>query len=135
MFLQVEGETSDDARLLELDESQKSEHTVFVMPPEPLADAGPDPAPKYTSVFKLFSVSGGSEAVWNLASARVFSSRYKSFPRLRAELFDRPRELRPALSSRAAGASLSSSPALLAKRTKQVRTRPHEAPDPPPAAH
>lgn len=36
------------------------------------------------------------------------------------ELFDRPRELRPAISSRAAGASLSSSPALLAKRTKQV---------------
>lgn len=36
------------------------------------------------------------------------------------DLFDRPRVLRPALSSRAAGASLSSSPALLAKRTKQV---------------
>ncbi|XP_041820417.1 DENN domain-containing protein 4C isoform X1 [Chelmon rostratus] len=88
----VEGESSEDTRLLELDESQKSEHTVFVMPPEPPADDGPEPAPKYT---------------------------YKSFPRLHMELFDRPRELRPALSSRAAGASLSSSPALLAKRTKQ----------------
>ncbi|XP_044039653.1 DENN domain-containing protein 4C isoform X1 [Siniperca chuatsi] len=88
----VEGESSEDARLLELDESQKSEHTVFVMPPEPSADDGTEPAPKYT---------------------------YKSFPWLQMELFDRPRELRPALSSRAAGASLSSSPALLAKRTKQ----------------
>ncbi|KAM3590643.1 uncharacterized protein V6R79_013643 [Siganus canaliculatus] len=88
----VEGESSEDTRLLELDESQKSEHTVFVMPPEPPLDDGTKPAPKYT---------------------------YKSFPNLHLELFDRPRVLRPALSSRAAGASLSSSPALLAKRTKQ----------------
>uniref|UniRef100_A0A3B4WVT5 DENN domain containing 4C n=1 Tax=Seriola lalandi dorsalis TaxID=1841481 RepID=A0A3B4WVT5_SERLL len=88
----VEGESSEDTRLLELDESQKSEHTVFVMPPEPPADGGPDPAARYT---------------------------YKGFPRLQMDLFDRPRVLRPALSSRAAGASLSSSPALLAKRTKQ----------------
>uniref|UniRef100_A0A8C4I0J6 DENN domain-containing protein 4C n=1 Tax=Dicentrarchus labrax TaxID=13489 RepID=A0A8C4I0J6_DICLA len=85
-------ESSEDTRLLELDESQKSEHTVFVMPPEPPVDDGPEPAPRYT---------------------------YKSFPWLHMELFDRPRELRPAISSRAAGASLSSSPALLAKRTKQ----------------
>lgn len=49
--------------------------------------------------------------------------RYKGFPRLQLNLFDRPRELRPAISSRAAGASLSSSPALLAKRTKQVHTQ------------
>ncbi|XP_060887886.1 DENN domain-containing protein 4C isoform X4 [Labrus mixtus] len=88
----VEGESSEDTRLLELDESQKSEHTVFVMPPEPTADDGPEPAPRYT---------------------------YKSFPRLHMGLFDRPKELRPAISSRTAGASLSSSPALLAKRTKQ----------------
>ncbi|XP_077400017.1 DENN domain-containing protein 4C isoform X3 [Vanacampus margaritifer] len=88
----VEGELSEDARLLELDESQKSEHTVFVMPPEPPAKDGDEPHPKYT---------------------------YKGFPWLKMELFDRPRELRPAISSRAAGASLSSSPALLAKRTKQ----------------
>ncbi|XP_029931709.1 DENN domain-containing protein 4C isoform X2 [Myripristis murdjan] len=88
----VEEQSSEDTRLLELDESQKSEHTVFVMPPEPPAEDGSDPAPQYS---------------------------YKSFPPLRMELFDRPRELRPALSSRAAGASLSSSPALLAKRTKQ----------------
>ncbi|KAM3857669.1 DENN domain-containing protein 4C [Diretmus argenteus] len=88
----VESESSEDMRLMELDESQKSEHTVFVMPPEPPAEDGPEPPPRYS---------------------------YKSFPRLRMELFDRPREMRPALSSRAAGASLSSSPALLAKRTKQ----------------
>ncbi|KAM4611923.1 DENN domain-containing protein 4C isoform 1-T2 [Polymixia lowei] len=88
----VEGESSEDTRLMELDESQKSEHTVFVMPPEPPTEDGPEPPTRYS---------------------------YKSFPRLRMELFDRPRQLRPALSSRAAGASLSSSPALLAKRTKQ----------------
>ncbi|XP_012720385.2 LOW QUALITY PROTEIN: DENN domain-containing protein 4C [Fundulus heteroclitus] len=88
----VEGDSSEDAKLLELDESQKSEHTVFVMPPEPPADGGAEPAPRYT---------------------------YKGFPRLQLNLFDRPRELRPALSTRAAGSGLSSSPALLAKRTKQ----------------
>ncbi|XP_061619894.1 DENN domain-containing protein 4C isoform X3 [Phyllopteryx taeniolatus] len=88
----VEGESSEDTRLLELDESQKSEHTVFVMPPEPPAEDGHEPHPRYT---------------------------YKGFPRLKMELFDRPKELRPAISSRAAGASLASSPALLAKRTKQ----------------
>lgn len=88
----VEGESSEDTKLLELDESQKSEHTVFVMPPEPPPGDGPEPPARYM---------------------------YKGFPRLKMELFDRPRVLRPALSSRAAGASLSSSPALLAKRTKQ----------------
>ncbi|KAM9836509.1 DENN domain-containing protein 4C isoform 2-T2 [Aulostomus maculatus] len=88
----VEGESSEDTRLLELDESQKSEHTVFVMPPEPPVEDGREPPTRYT---------------------------YKGFPRLKIELFDRPRELRPAISSRTAGASLSSSPALLAKRTKQ----------------
>uniref|UniRef100_A0AAQ4PMV7 DENN/MADD domain containing 4C n=1 Tax=Gasterosteus aculeatus aculeatus TaxID=481459 RepID=A0AAQ4PMV7_GASAC len=85
----VEGESFEDTRLLELDESQKSEHTVFVMPPEPPVGDGTEHSPRYT------------------------------FPRLHMELFDRPREFRPALSSRAAGASLCSSPALLAKRTKQ----------------
>lgn len=51
--LQVEGELSEDTRLLELDESQKSEHTVFVMPPEAPVHDGPDPLPKYTSVSEL----------------------------------------------------------------------------------
>ncbi|MEQ2276075.1 DENN domain-containing protein 4C [Xenotaenia resolanae] len=44
----VEGDSSEDTKLLELDESQKSEHTVFVMPPEPPADNGSEPAPRYT---------------------------------------------------------------------------------------
>uniref|UniRef100_A0A3P8U2T2 DENN domain containing 4C n=1 Tax=Amphiprion percula TaxID=161767 RepID=A0A3P8U2T2_AMPPE len=92
MTAAVEGESSEDTRLLELDESQKSEHTVFVMPPEPPPDVGPEPAPRYT---------------------------YKGFPRLQMNLFDRPRVILAALSSTAPGASLSSSPALLAKRTKQ----------------
>lgn len=48
--LQVEGESSEDTRLLELDESQKSEHTVFVMPPEPPAEDGHEPFARYTSV-------------------------------------------------------------------------------------
>ncbi|XP_020359877.1 DENN domain-containing protein 4C isoform X2 [Oncorhynchus kisutch] len=89
----VEGEASEDTKLMELDESQKSEHTVFVMPPEPPAtEEGSDPPAHYS---------------------------YKSFPRLCMDLFDRPREVIPALRSSTPGASLSSSPALLAKRTKQ----------------
>uniref|UniRef100_A0A8D0AGF4 DENN domain containing 4C n=1 Tax=Sander lucioperca TaxID=283035 RepID=A0A8D0AGF4_SANLU len=92
LLFYVEGESSEDTRLLELDESQKSEHTVFVMPAEPPVGDGTETAPRYI---------------------------YKGFPRLQMELFDRPRELLPALSSRTAGASVSSSPALLAKRTKQ----------------
>ncbi|KAJ8385254.1 hypothetical protein AAFF_G00191310 [Aldrovandia affinis] len=88
----VESESTEDTRLMELDESQKSDLTVFVMPPEPPLEDGDNPPARYS---------------------------YKSFPRLHPELFDRPQELRPALSSRAAGASLSSSPAVLAKRTKQ----------------
>uniref|UniRef100_A0A8C7NLE6 UDENN domain-containing protein n=1 Tax=Oncorhynchus mykiss TaxID=8022 RepID=A0A8C7NLE6_ONCMY len=84
---------STDTKLMELDESQKSEHTVFVMPPEPPAtEEGSDPLAHYS---------------------------YKSFPRLCMDLFDRPREVIPALRSSTPGASLSSSPALLAKRTKQ----------------
>uniref|UniRef100_A0AAZ3SNB0 DENN/MADD domain containing 4C n=1 Tax=Oncorhynchus tshawytscha TaxID=74940 RepID=A0AAZ3SNB0_ONCTS len=79
--------------LMELDESQRSEHTVFVMPPEPpTTEDESDPPTRYS---------------------------YKSFPRLRMDLFDRPKEVIPALRSSTPGASLSSSPALLAKRTKQ----------------
>ncbi|XP_015200415.2 DENN domain-containing protein 4C [Lepisosteus oculatus] len=88
----VEVESSEDTRLIELDESQKSEHTVFVMPPEPAAEDGPDPPAKYS---------------------------YKNFPRLKLELFDQPQELKPSLNRRAASGSVSNSPALLARRTKQ----------------
>uniref|UniRef100_A0A4W3IL36 DENN domain containing 4C n=1 Tax=Callorhinchus milii TaxID=7868 RepID=A0A4W3IL36_CALMI len=80
-----------DSKLIELDESQKSEHTVFVMPLEPPASDGLETARKYG---------------------------YKSFPVLKKELFERPQELR--LPTRlAAGTSIPSSPALMAKRTKQ----------------
>lgn len=56
-FLQVEGELSEDTRLVELDESQKSEHTVFILPPEPPANDGPDPPPKYMCVSNTLSLT------------------------------------------------------------------------------
>ncbi|RMC19283.1 hypothetical protein DUI87_03890 [Hirundo rustica rustica] len=89
----VDVDSVEDARLIELDESQKSEHTVFIMPPEPPADDGQDQVPKYS---------------------------YKNFPRLDFKLFDRPQELKLSFSRHPAGSSISNSPALMAKRTKQV---------------
>ncbi|KAJ7423688.1 DENN domain-containing protein 4C [Pitangus sulphuratus] len=89
----VDVDSVEDARLIELDESLKSEHTVFIMPPEPPADDGQDRVPKYS---------------------------YKNFPRLDFKLFDRPQELKLSFSRHAAGSSISNSPALMAKRTKQV---------------
>uniref|UniRef100_A0A4W3INZ3 DENN domain containing 4C n=1 Tax=Callorhinchus milii TaxID=7868 RepID=A0A4W3INZ3_CALMI len=87
----VDADYAEDSKLIELDESQKSEHTVFVMPLEPPASDGLETARKYG---------------------------YKSFPVLKKELFERPQELR--LPTRlAAGTSIPSSPALMAKRTKQ----------------
>ncbi|XP_075583271.1 DENN domain-containing protein 4C isoform X9 [Pelecanus crispus] len=88
----VDVDSIEDARLIELDESQKSEHTVFIMPPEPPADDGQDRVPKYS---------------------------YKNFPRLDFKLFDRPQELKLSFSRHPAGNSISNSPALMAKRTKQ----------------
>uniref|UniRef100_A0A8C8BHW6 DENN domain containing 4C n=1 Tax=Otus sunia TaxID=257818 RepID=A0A8C8BHW6_9STRI len=88
----VDVDSVEDTRLIELDESQKSEHTVFIMPPEPPADDGQDRVPKYS---------------------------YKNFPRLDLKLFDRPQELKLSFSRHPAGSSISSSPALMAKRTKQ----------------
>ncbi|XP_047929471.1 DENN domain-containing protein 4C isoform X2 [Anser cygnoides] len=88
----VDIDSVEDARLIELDESQKSEHTVFIMPPEPPPDDGQDRAPKYS---------------------------YKNFPRLDFKLFDRPQELTLSFSRHPAGSSISNSPALMAKRTKQ----------------
>ncbi|NXD14418.1 DEN4C protein, partial [Nothocercus nigrocapillus] len=82
----------EDARLIELDESQKSEHTVFIMPPEPPPDDGQDRAPKYS---------------------------YTNFPRLDFQLFDRPQELKLSFSRHPIGGCISNSPALMAKRTKQ----------------
>lgn len=41
LCFQVDVDSVEDTRLIELDESQKSEHTVFIMPPEPPADDMP----------------------------------------------------------------------------------------------
>lgn len=47
LYFQVDVDSVEDTRLIELDESQKSEHTVFIMPPEPPADDGQGRVPKY----------------------------------------------------------------------------------------
>ncbi|XP_025047546.1 DENN domain-containing protein 4C isoform X5 [Alligator sinensis] len=88
----VDVDSAEDTRLIELDESQKSEHTVFIMPPEPPPEDGQDRAPKYS---------------------------YKNFPRLDLKIFDRPQELKISFNRHPAGGSISNSPALMAKRTKQ----------------
>lgn len=88
----VDVDLTEDTKLIELDDSQKSEHTVFIMPPEPPPDDGKDLSPKYS---------------------------YKYFPRLDLKLFDRPHELKLRFSRHPAGNSISNSPALMAKRTKQ----------------
>ncbi|OCU00943.1 DENN domain-containing protein 4C isoform X1 [Xenopus laevis] len=85
-------EFPEDTRLIELDDSQKSEHTVFIMPPEPLPEDGPDPHPKYS---------------------------YKSFPRLDYALFDRTRDQYLSFNGSAKGSRAASSPTFIAKRTKQ----------------
>ncbi|KAM4707264.1 DENN domain-containing protein 4C [Discoglossus pictus] len=85
-------EFPEDTRLIELDDSQKSEHTVFVMPPEPLPEDGPDPIPKYS---------------------------YKSFPRLDYALFDRTREQYLKFNGHTPGGRATDSPQFIAKRTKQ----------------
>ncbi|XP_075416095.1 DENN domain-containing protein 4C isoform X2 [Tenrec ecaudatus] len=83
---------AEDPKLMELDDSQKSEHTVFITPPEPPAEDGKDTPPTYS---------------------------YKYFPTLDLKLFDRPQELKLCFSRHAAGNSVTNSPALMAKRTKQ----------------
>lgn len=88
----VDCDSTDDTKLIELDDSQKSEHTVFIMPPEPPPDDGKDLSPKYS---------------------------YKYFPRLDLKLFDRPQELKLCFSRHPTGNSITNSPALMAKRTKQ----------------
>ncbi|XP_053154407.1 DENN domain-containing protein 4C isoform X2 [Hemicordylus capensis] len=88
----VDVESAEDTRLIELDESQKSEHTVFIMPPEPPLDNGQERLPKYS---------------------------YKNFPRLDFKLFDRPQEFKLSFTRHPAGGTISNSPALMAKRTKQ----------------
>ncbi|KAM5298832.1 DENN domain-containing protein 4C isoform 2-T2 [Ctenodactylus gundi] len=89
----VDFDSSEDTKLIELDDSQKSEHTVLIMPPEPPSDDGKDLSPKYS---------------------------YTYFPRLDLKLFDRPQELKLCFSRHpTTGSSITNSPALMAKRTKQ----------------
>ncbi|XP_043575050.1 DENN domain-containing protein 4C isoform X1 [Chiloscyllium plagiosum] len=87
----VDSDYTEDTKLIELDESQKSEHTVFIMPLEPPPTDGKDSPGKFS---------------------------YKTFPVLKPELFDRPQELKMPVSL-LVGATIPSSPALMAKRTKQ----------------
>ncbi|XP_056660441.1 DENN domain-containing protein 4C isoform X2 [Monodelphis domestica] len=88
----VDLDSAEDTRLIELDDSQKSEHTVLIMPPEPPPNDGQDLLPKYS---------------------------YKYFPRLDLKLFDRPQALKIPFNRHPAGNNISNSPALMAKRTKQ----------------
>nr|XP_036290034.1 DENN domain-containing protein 4C isoform X1 [Pipistrellus kuhlii]KAF6331619.1 DENN domain containing 4C [Pipistrellus kuhlii] len=88
----IDFDSTDDTKLIELDDSQKSEHTVFIMPPEPPPDDAKDLSPKYS---------------------------YKYFPRLDLKLFDRPQELKLCFNRHPTGNSITNSPALMAKRSKQ----------------
>jgi hypothetical protein len=47
IIFQVDLDSAEDTKLIELDDSQKSEHTVFIMPPEPPPDDGKDLSPKF----------------------------------------------------------------------------------------
>lgn len=46
-YFQVDLDSAEDTKLIELDDSQKSEHTVFIMPPEPPPDDGNNLSPQY----------------------------------------------------------------------------------------
>nr|XP_033775547.1 DENN domain-containing protein 4C isoform X2 [Geotrypetes seraphini] len=95
----VDVESAEDTRLIELDDSQKSEHTVFIMPPEPPPDDGQEPAIKYC---------------------------YKYFPRLDYKLFDRPKDLTHAFNGHTPTSRASSSSPFIAKRTKQETKTAHK---------
>ncbi|XP_072928980.1 DENN domain-containing protein 4C isoform X2 [Hemitrygon akajei] len=86
----VDADCPEDTKLIELDESQRSEHTVFIMPLEPGSDEQ-DLEGKFS---------------------------YKTFPVLKPELFDRPQEMKMPVRL-LVGGPVPSSPALMAKRTKQ----------------
>ncbi|XP_005074333.1 DENN domain-containing protein 4C isoform X2 [Mesocricetus auratus] len=88
----VDLDSAEDTKLIELDDSQKSEHTVLVMPPEPPPDDGSNLSPQYS---------------------------YTCFPILDLKLFDSPQELKLCFSRHPPGSSITNSPALMAKRTKQ----------------
>ncbi|XP_030050069.1 DENN domain-containing protein 4C isoform X3 [Microcaecilia unicolor] len=95
----IDVESAEDTRLIELDDSQKSEHTVFIMPPEPPPDDGQEPAIKYC---------------------------YKYFPRLDYKLFDRPKDLTHRFNGHMPTSRASSSSPFIAKRTKQETKTSHK---------
>ncbi|XP_078097286.1 C-myc promoter-binding protein isoform X3 [Mustelus asterias] len=90
----LDAERPDDVRLIELDESHRSEHTVFITPPE------------------LPSLPNGEEYPLQYS--------YTSFPVLTPELFDRPVGLFKTPASRLTSKnSCPNSPAPMGRRTKQ----------------
>ncbi|KAL1776424.1 DENN domain-containing protein 4C isoform X2 [Sigmodon hispidus] len=88
----VDLDSAEDTKLIELDDSQKSEHTVFITPLEPPPDDGSNLSPQYS---------------------------YTRFPILDLKLFDSPQELKLCFSRHPPGSSITNSPALMTKRTKQ----------------
>ncbi|KAM9293981.1 DENN domain-containing protein 4B [Gastrophryne carolinensis] len=88
--VQVDGEKMEDLHLVELDESHRSEHTVFIMPAEEPQDPhGPEPVAQY---------------------------KYETFPILQRDLFELPQDLLMAPPNQSK-TSAPSSPA--PRRTKQ----------------
>ncbi|XP_069782637.1 DENN domain-containing protein 4C isoform X3 [Narcine bancroftii] len=87
----VDADCTEDTKLIELDESQRSEHTVFIMPLEPPPSDEQDLEGRFS---------------------------YKTFPVLKPELFDRPQEMKMPIRL-LIGGTVPSSLGLMAKRTKQ----------------
>ncbi|XP_029576353.1 C-myc promoter-binding protein isoform X3 [Salmo trutta] len=89
----VDSDKPDETRLIEIDESQRSEHTVFITPPE------------------LPHLPDGEE--------HPLCYSYAGFPVLSVDLFDPMEGLRPPASRLAARQSCPTSPAPMFRRTKQ----------------
>ncbi|XP_030620534.1 C-myc promoter-binding protein-like [Chanos chanos] len=89
----VDGDRADESRLIELDESHRSEHTVFITPPE------------------LPPLPEGEEHPLHYS--------YSGFPVLTEKLFDRVDGLRTHASLLASRQSCPTSPAPMFRRTKQ----------------
>lgn len=89
----VDSDRPEETRLIEIDESQRSEHTVFITPPE------------------LPSLPEGEE--------HPLCYRYDGFPVLSLDLFDPVEGLRTPSSRLAARHSCPTSPAPMFRRTKQ----------------
>ncbi|KAL1007596.1 hypothetical protein UPYG_G00088880, partial [Umbra pygmaea] len=89
----VDSDRPDETRLIEIDESQRSEHTVFITPPElPALLEGEEPALCYS---------------------------YTGFPVLSMDLFDPIEGLQTSASRLASRQSCPASPAPMFRRTKQ----------------